>query len=160
MTRRTQTTIGMPAIGLRPRRPLPRKPKRGFTLIEVVAAFSILALGLALSMQIATTAMRQTRQASEHTIAALHAQSLLDTTGVGERIEIGETDGEFDDGYRWHLIVAPYELGAEGLPEGLDPTTAPVQLLELTLTISWERGGQTARSEFRTLRAMLPDRLQ
>lgn len=133
---------------------------RGFTLIEVVAAFSVLALGLALSMQIATTAMRQSKQASEHTIAALHAQSMLDTTGIGERIEEGESDGEFEDGYRWHLTVAPYEVGVEGMPEGFDAATAPVQLMEMTLTISWERGGQTAQSEFRTLRAMLPDRVQ
>ena len=50
----------------------------GFTLIEIVVAFSILAVGLGIAMQIATGAMRQSRSAADYTEAALYAQSLLD----------------------------------------------------------------------------------
>jgi general secretion pathway protein I len=129
----------------------------GFTLIEVVAAFAILALGLALTMQIATGGMRQARQAADYTEAALLAQSLLDTTGVGERLALGETDGEWEGGFRWTLTVTPYESEEAEASAGVDPLTSPVELLELDLLVSWERGGQTRETRFRSLRAMLPE---
>jgi general secretion pathway protein I len=133
--------------------------QRGFTLLEVVMAFSILAIGLTLAMGVATNALRQARQAAEHTEAALHAQTLLDSAGLEERLEPGESGGEFEGGYRWQLSVQPYEPG-ESLPAGLDGFSMPVELLELDLLVEWERGGQRREARFRTLRAMLPDSMR
>lgn len=133
---------------------------RGFTLLEVVMAFSILAIGLTLAMGVATNAMRQARQAAEHTEAALHAQTLLDNAGLEERLEPGDSSGEFDDGYSWQLSVQPYEPQADVMPEGLDGLSMPVELLELELVIAWERGEKRHEARFRTLRAMLPDTLR
>ena len=132
--------------------------QRGFTLLEIVAAFAILAIGLGMAMQAASGAMQQSRQSAEHTRAALHARSVMDTLGVGERLEPGQFDGEFDDGYRWRVEVTPHELGAEELPVGFDPGFAAVSLLRVELVISWQRGGQEAEARFTTLRAMLPNR--
>ena len=131
----------------------------GFTLIEVVAAFAILAIGLALIMQIATGGMRQARQAADYTEAALLAQSLLDTAGVGERLKLGDSRGEWEDGFRWELAVAPFELEAADAGPALDPLTSPVRLVELDLTVIWERGGKQREAKYRTLRAMLPESL-
>ena len=47
---------------------------RGFTLIEIVVAFAVLAIGLGIAMQIATGAIRNSRRAAERTDAALYAQ--------------------------------------------------------------------------------------
>lgn len=123
-------------------------------------AFSILALGMTLSMRIATTAMRQAQQAADHTTAALHAQNLLDSAGLDEPLRPGESGGELDEGYRWTLRVQPYEPATEALPAGVDGLSMPVQLLELELEIEWERGTQRRQAQFRTLRAMLPNQLQ
>ncbi len=145
-----------PTRSARPRRCGPRGAG-GFTLLEVVAAFAILALGLAMVMQIAAGGMRQARQAAEYSEASLLAQSLLDTVGVGERLEEGSESGEWEGGYRWQLDVLPYEDATDGVPA--DPQASPVRLLELQLTVSWERGGNTRESRFRTLRATLPENL-
>lgn len=150
--------------------PSPRPPRRatrtaraaarqsGFTLLEIVAAFAILAIGLGMAMQAASGAMQQSRQSAEHTRAALHALSVMDTLGVGERLEPGQFEGEFEDGYRWRVEVSPYELDAEELPAGFDPGFAAVALLRVDLVIGWQRGGQEAEARFTTLRAMLPNR--
>lgn len=136
----------------------PRACQSGFTLLEVVAAFAILALGLGMAMQAATGAMQQSRQAAEHTRASLHARSVLDTLGVGEPLEEGSYEGEFADGYRWYAEVGPHELAEEELPPGFDPELAAVRLLRIDLTVEWERGGRTAQVRYATLRAMLPER--
>jgi general secretion pathway protein I len=130
----------------------------GFTLLEVVAAFAILAIGLGLAMQAATGAMQQSRQAAEHTRAALHARSVLDTLGVGEPLEEGSYGGEFEDGYSWAAEVGPFELAEEELPIGFDPALGAVRLLRIDLLIEWERGGRSAQARFASLRAMLPER--
>ncbi len=130
----------------------------GFTLLEVVAAFAILALGLGLAMQAATGAMQQSRQAAEHTRAALHARSVLDTLGIGERLEEGSYDGEFRDGYRWSAEVSEYLFSDDELPLGFDPQLSAVRLLRIDLTIEWDRGDRQAQARYASLRAMLPSR--
>jgi len=138
----------------------PRKRgARGFTLIEVVAAFAILALGLAMTMQIAAGGLRQTRQAADYTEAALLAQTVLDTAGVGEKLEIGETSGDWEGGFSWTLTVSPYELADLGDIAAVDPLTSPVRLVELDLAVRWDRNGKQREAHYRSLRAMLPETL-
>jgi general secretion pathway protein I len=127
---------------------------RGFTLIEVVLAFAILALGLGITMQIATSAMRNARQAAQRTEAALYAKSLLDSVGVGERLEEGDSSGEFSDDFQWTLSAVPYEVESE---TQLEPGASPVQLYRLELVVSWGSGRNEQEAHFVTLRALTPD---
>ncbi|MBB5208694.1 type IV pilus modification PilV family protein [Chiayiivirga flava] len=126
----------------------------GFTLIEIVVAFSILAVGLGIAMQIATGAMRQSRSASDYTEAALYAQSLLDNVGVGERLEESEDSGEFDERFSWSLRSEPYEIQTDS---PLEPGIAPVELYRLELVVRWQRGRGEQEARFVTLRALTPD---
>lgn len=131
--------------------------QHGFTLIEVVAAFSILALGLGLSMGIATGAIGQARRAATFTEAALHARSLLDTSGAGERLEEGSTQGDFDDRYHWTLDVMPWEPElVEGMPVPALQSVSPVELYHLMLVVRWEENGGERQARFSTLRALTP----
>jgi general secretion pathway protein I len=150
----------MPRLSPSTHRPTAPRRVRGFTLLEVVMAFSILAIGMTLSMRIATTAIRQAQQAAEHTTVALHAQNLLDAAGLDEPLTPGEASGEFDDDYRWFLSVQPYEIASEAIPAGMDGLSMPVELLELDLLVEWERGGQRREARFSTLRAMLRNQVQ
>ena len=80
--------------------------------------------------------------------AALHAQSLLDTVGVGLALEPGRVDGEFEDGrYRWSLEVSPWTEGAAP-----PPRPGAARLLELALTVQWGDGGPRERLQLRSLR--------
>ncbi|MDE2085731.1 MAG: prepilin-type N-terminal cleavage/methylation domain-containing protein [Xanthomonadaceae bacterium] len=62
----------------------------GFTLIELVAAFVIFAIGFGVLLQILTTCLHTTAQAADYTRAALWAQSLMDVQGVGEPLKDGD----------------------------------------------------------------------
>jgi general secretion pathway protein I len=129
---------------------------RGFTLIEIVMALAILSIGLGLMMQIATGAMRNARQAAQRTEAALYAKSLLDSAGIGERLEEGESSGDFGDDYRWTLSVTKHEIEQEG-PNPIDPSMSPVQLYRLELQVEWGERPRLQAARFVTLRALTPD---
>lgn len=137
------------------RAPLRGGPARGYTLIEVVVAFALLALALSLLLGAMTNATRQVRLSDEYGRAALHAQSLLDQAGVGEALTPGHRQGQLEDGrYRWELDVSPWR----------DPTAPPKQeqllgapqLMQLDLVLRWGDGGPRQTLAIHSLRLVTP----
>ena len=59
-----------------------RRHARGFTLLEVLVAFALLAIALTLLLGTLSGAARQVGQADARTRAVLHAQSLLASVGI------------------------------------------------------------------------------
>ncbi|MEP6634160.1 MAG: prepilin-type N-terminal cleavage/methylation domain-containing protein [Luteimonas sp.] len=128
----------------------------GYTLIEVIVAFALLALAMTLLLGTLSGAARQVRWSSDAGRAALHAQSLLDQTGVGEALQPGRREGEFEGGrYRWELQIEPYADIAQATQAGVDPS-AP-QLLRLRLLVQWRDGGPRERLQLQSLRLVAPD---
>ena len=129
--------------------------QRGYSLIEVIVAFALLALALTLLLGTLSGATRQVRWSGDAGRAALHAQSLLDTVGVGEPLQPGRRSGEFDDGrYQWSLQVEPW---VERLPSSVPSTPAENGLYELVLTVRWDDGGPRERLQLRSLRLVPAD---
>ncbi|MDY0955952.1 prepilin-type N-terminal cleavage/methylation domain-containing protein [Stenotrophomonas rhizophila] len=132
------------------------KHQRGYSLLEVIVAFAVLALALTLLLGSLSGASRQIKQADLRSRAVLHAQSLLAVTGVVEPLQEGERSGEWEDGrYRWQLQVAPYqEPRTDALP--VADTVAGPRLAQLTLQVSW--GDTDAdRMQWRSLRLLPAD---
>jgi len=130
--------------------------ERGYTLIEVLVAFAVLALALTLLLGTLSGATRQVRWSADAGRAALHAQSLLAQVGVGEALQPGRRDGDFDDGrYRWTLDVAPFVDPLLPRPAAGDPF-AP-QLMQLRLAVEWGEGGRSQRMQLDSLRLVQPD---
>jgi general secretion pathway protein I len=145
------------------------QPQRGFSLVELIAAFVIFALAFGVLMQILTSSLRNTAQATDYTRASLWAQSLLDTEGVGEALQEGSRSGNFDDRYSWQLHIAkidpPETVQAGGTPGNASmqaPTVTQVappniDLFQLELVVSWGTYYMTHNARFVTLRAVTPD---
>lgn len=128
----------------------------GYTLVEVLVAFVVLALALTFLLGTLSGSTRQVRWSADAARAALHAQSLLAEIGVGEVLQPGRDEGEFEDGrYRWRLEVAPWvdPLRPGGQPE--DPFSA--QLLQLRLELDWGEGGPAQRLVLDSLRLVQPE---
>ncbi|WP_345294523.1 type II secretion system protein XpsI [Luteimonas vadosa] len=133
--------------------------QRGYTLIEVLVAFAVLALALTLLLGTLSGASRQVRWSADAGRAALHAESLLAQTGVGEVLQPGRRDGEFEAGrYRWTLEVAPYQDPARPSPATVDPF-AP-RLLQLRLLVTWGDGGPRENLVVDSLRLVPQDLTQ
>ncbi|AKK68929.1 type II secretion system protein XpsI [Xanthomonas translucens] len=126
------------------------KAQRGYTLIEVIVAFALLALALTLLLGSLSGAARQVKRADQLSRATLYAQSLLAAQGVEQPLQPGRAQGSFEQGhYRWTLDVAPY-VDARRPP---DTTLTPglPTLLQLNLQVRW--GDASAQAlQWKTLR--------
>jgi general secretion pathway protein I len=130
--------------------------QRGFTLLEVIVAFAVLALALTLLLGTMSGAARQIRESANSGRAALHAQSLLAQLGVGEPLGPGRDQGDFEDGrYQWALDVHPWKDATQPGDAPLDP--AAPRLLEIQLDITWGQAGPRERLQMRSLRLQPPD---
>ena len=130
------------------------KRQRGYSLLEVIVAFALLALALTLLLGSLSGAARQVHDADQHTRAMLHAQSLLAATGVDAPLQAGRTQGEWEDGrYRWDLQVEPYvDARRAALQPAADLATGPT-LAELTLQVRWG-DSERERLQWRSLRLL------
>ena len=134
----------------------------GFTLLEVMIAFVILAVALGLLLGMLSRGLRQVAQAGNETEASLHAPSLLDTLGTLEPIAPGVRDGDFAKGrYRWRLQVdqaedpAPPPPPPEGQPQPTEGAGAPV-LYRVVLDVEWGARAPAQHLRFSTLRLRAP----
>ncbi|WP_297179427.1 prepilin-type N-terminal cleavage/methylation domain-containing protein [Thermomonas sp.] len=112
----------------------------GFTLIEIIVAFAVLALGLTLLLGTLSGASRQLRDAGDAGKAALIAQTVLaanaETLNQPMRL-----DGEAEEGrYRWQLEVALWQdPRLQGRKQPIDPGAA--RMLRVQLDVQWGDGG-------------------
>lgn len=128
----------------------PIAAQRGYTLIEVIVAFALLAMALTLLLGTLSGSTRQVRWAADAGRAALHAQSLMDTIGITEPLTPGQRDGEFDNGrYHWTLSITPWQDPAlANFPQPLGGSS----LLELDLSVQWGKAGPGEILQWKTLR--------
>ena len=109
---------------------------RGFTLIEILVAFTILAVAMVALVQAFSSGLRGLGSAEASAVALAHARAKLEEIGSVIPLEAGEVAGEFDDGYRWTALIRAHESG-----DGAELDATPVQPFEVEVTVSGERGG-------------------
>lgn len=126
----------------------------GYSLLEVLVAFALLAGALTVLLGALSTASRQVRMGEDAGRARLHAQSLLTTLGVDQPLRPGSQSGEWEQGrYRWQLQIQPWQ-GA-----GAAPALASEGLLQVQLQVRWgERAGE--QLQLQTLRLVSTEAMQ
>jgi general secretion pathway protein I len=129
----------------------PRRAQRGFTLLEVVVAFVLLALTLVTAFQIFSAGLARASELGEYSRALVVAQSRIAVAGVEEKIEgPSEKSGESEDRkYRWTLSIQPYEEAPEPGPGGSAPQPQPqssLAMYKVEAVVAWEGGDGRARN--------------
>jgi len=123
-----------------------KKPK-GFTLIEVLVAFSILSLTLAAVFALLSSGTRSTHVSDEYNQAVVLAESKLDELGITEPLRTGLFKGRFDATYQWELQVDKRQR------ENLDPHADYAwDMLNVTLRVWWLSMGDERDITLSTIR--------
>ncbi|MGH8474356.1 MAG: type IV pilus modification PilV family protein [Methylococcales bacterium] len=116
--------------------------ERGFSLLEILVAFSIMAVILGVLLQIFGKGLNMADTGQRYSRAVLIAESLLATVGQTRKIEVGEESGEIGDFYDWSIQIQPYEdpdLDAEG-------SLTQYFLYGVSVSVRWENRSVVLRT--------------
>ena len=118
----------------------------GFTLIEVLVSFVIVALAMGALLQIFSSGLRSGYIAEQYSAAVLLAESKLEAVGIEEQLVEGETSGAFDNGFRWTVSVRAYDDGADADQPGT------IEAFAVAVTVAWDGSAGERSFELETLR--------
>ena len=122
----------------------PQRAIRGFTLLEILVALSILAVALGALLQSFSTGLRGLGAAEAHAMALMHARSQLAKVGTLIPLVPGEHTGVADD-FTWTVSVQPFD------PDDREaPAAGAIVPYRLGVTVSWPRGGRIELTTMRT----------
>ena len=116
---------------------------RGFSLLEILVAFAIMALSLGALYKVMGNSARQAGHLSSQEGAVLLAESLLAAhlTVPAE----GVRDGGTSAGYEWQVNSAPY-------PTPANSDTRAAKAHELRAVVQWTDGARTRSFQLASLR--------
>ena len=98
----------------------PNRRASGFTLLEVLVAFTILAVLLTALIQAFSQGLRASTVAEERATAVLVARSIMAEVGSSIPLEESEQSGDLEDGLGWRLIIDSPQGDEFDLGEGSD----------------------------------------
>ena len=125
----------------------PERRNRGYTLVEVLVAFLILALALTVLLRIFSGGLRSVSVSSDYAEAVIIAESQLTLAGLDERLVAGETRGLEGAHFEWTRRVAEY------LPSpDYEAATRHVNGFHVAVAVSWPNGERRRSIELHTVK--------
>jgi general secretion pathway protein I len=110
-----------------------RRAHGGFSLLEILVAFVIMAMALGVIMRVFSGSLNNVEAARRHAQAVLIAESRLAALGVETPLTDGETHGELAGDYRWRSRVWRQADSGAATPEGASGPS----LYQIEVSVDW-----------------------
>jgi prepilin-type N-terminal cleavage/methylation domain-containing protein len=110
----------------------PLKKSQGFTLLEVLVALTLLAIGAALTMSLISGSLGNIRKVQLRTRTIEHAEAVMELALLDDSIKQAKSyTGDFEDGTRFTVRIEDYPMPVptQMLPRAI-PRNMPVKLLQ------------------------------
>jgi len=129
------------------------RQQRGFSLIEILVAFMILAMSLTVIFRIFSGGLRNVALSEDYARAVLVAESQLSAIGVSEPLERGVTSGVWDARFRWERVVEQYQPWEQD-----KALLAPLLAYTVTVKVDWAHAGRTRQIKLSSVRLKKAER--
>lgn len=120
--------------------------RKGFTLLEVLVAISILGIAVAVILQLFSANLRALSLSGDYVSASIRAEARMKELLDDEKIAEKTTSETTDDGYRIDVSIT------EALKERTE--NLPVKLLEIDMTMSWLKGVKERSLTLKTMKVV------
>lgn len=104
--------------------------QQGFSLLEILVAFSILAVSLGILLKIFSSGVNTAVIAEKYTVATQIAESLMAKTGVETALVEGETMGVENEIYHWQVKI-------NKLPPVMDEEELADTMMAVEVIVNW-----------------------
>jgi type II secretion system protein I len=119
---------------------------RGFTLIEIMVALTVMAFAVVSLVQLFSSNLRMIGTSQDYMTALTRAESVMREIVESDKIEEKSWKDTTDHGYQIEVTVS------ETQKERTD--NLPIKLLQIELVFSWEKGLRKKSVTFRTLKVV------
>jgi len=123
------------------------RQQRGFSLIEILVAFMILAMSLTVIYRIFSGGLRNVALSEDYARAVLVAESQLAAIGISEPLVRGVSAGEWGERFRWQRVVEQYQPWQQNRE-----LVTPLLAYRITVNVDWEHAGSSRQVSLSSVR--------
>jgi len=125
---------------------------RGFTLIEILVAISVLAISLVVILQLFSGGLKSVRLSNQYTRAIFYAREKMEEILLMEDLEAGSQEGsqedESEDPFRWRAEIVLIE------PEEEEASKLPFDTLGIMVDVMWQEGEKEKHFQISTMKVV------
>ena len=114
----------------------------GFSLLEILVAFSIMAVALTIVLRIFGSGVNAAVVSEEYSLAVQIAESLMARVGVETPLQAGEMTGVEVDKYEWLIRISPVVTPQPSMSkfksqQETEQAAPSVQLMSVNVRVVW-----------------------
>ncbi len=145
-----------PDFGLRTLASSLRAASAGFTLLEVMVALAVLAVGIAAVLELFGGGLRLMTKSSRRTQAVVYAQNVMDRLLAQSTLDDGDDGGRFPGGFSWRARVNEIrpDDDASALQQKSQNQTEFFRLKQINVEVYWSEGVGEQSYALRSLRTI------
>ena len=119
---------------------------KGFTLIEILVAMSVLAISLVVILQLFSGGLKSVRLSNQYTRAIFYAREKMEEILLTEDLEEGRQEGESEEPLGWRAEIVLIE------PEDDEASKLPFDTLQIMVDVMWHEGEKEKHFQISTMR--------